>query len=132
MIKKSILLLLVSGLVFSCNLLPRPEKNKFSFDIHGLQSEDVKKISVRGSAHSIQVSLTGNISDSLTVQWGGLGNGDTLQHPYQRFVLPPGKVNYLYKGDFYSGSFFIKHTPFENSAIEGVLKVDVNVYATGD
>lgn len=131
MIQKSTLLLLLTGLLSSCSLFPDAGRNKFSFEIDNLKSEEVIKLPVQGHAHAVQVSLTGNITDSLTVQWGNHGNGDTL-HVTERFVLPPGKVDYLYKGDFYGNSFYLKHTPFENSSIDGVLKVNVTVHATGD
>ncbi|MBX2953766.1 MAG: hypothetical protein KF870_14790 [Leadbetterella sp.] len=131
MIKKGTLLLLLTGLISSCQLFPGPEKNQFLLNLDNLASEKVIKLPVNGSAHAIRVSITGNISDSLAVQWGNYGKGDTL-HVTERFVLPPGKVDYFYKGDFYGNSLYIKHTPFENSSIDGVLRVDMTVHASGN
>lgn len=130
MIKKSTLLLLLTGMISSCNLFPQAEKNNLSFDINDLKSEEVKKYNLKGNAYTIKIALSGNITDSTTIHWGSLDSAGGL-YPYQRFVLQPGKVNYHYRGDFYGQAFYLQHSPFENSAIGGELKADVIVYTTG-
>ncbi len=130
MLKKSFLFLLAAALTSSCDIFPLPKNVELSFDIHDLQSERVEKVNFKGYASNIKIAITGDITDSTAIQWGSLDSADA-PYPYYQKVLPAGKVNYYYKGDFYGKNFYLKHTPFGSSPASGKLKADVIIYTSG-
>jgi hypothetical protein len=116
----------------SCNLFSElGPQAKISIDIKDLQKEQIDSLKVQDHPHSMQLVVSGELSDSVKIIWSvfkdSLFSPHTVASIYSTEILKKGKVKRTLRYDFYGKTLYFRYLPF-NSNTQGNLKADLMLF----
>jgi hypothetical protein len=113
--RKIFVLFGILSIFISCNTLLY---KKISVNISNEYEEIIIKNETRKYVHGLYCKIDGVINGYLEMEFT---NGENLS---EKIVSENGKLNYIYKGDWYADEFIIKYLPNDN--VNGYMNIIYN------
>jgi hypothetical protein len=116
----------------SCDIMSdMGPKAKASFVIKDLKTVQTDSVTISEYPHTVRILMKGEVSDSVKVVWSYSSDSTAMavatNSIYSSKVLHKGKVDYVFRGDFYSKTLYFRYIPFNNTTT-GDLKAQITLF----